>query len=219
MTTGPLALLALGFVLGMRHATDADHLVAVAAFAHRERSARAAMGIGALWGVGHSVTVLIVGGAIVLGGLVVPPRLGLSLEMAVALMLILLGAVNLRAGAAASSGPPPAARTGWRPLAIGVVHGLAGSAAIALLMLTTIRDRLWAFFYLALFGAGTVAGMILMTAAMSVPLALASRRAGALERRVARLTGTLSLGFGLVLAYRLGIGGGLFTGAPHWTPR
>jgi high-affinity nickel-transport protein len=104
-------------------------------------------------------------------------------------------------------------------VAIGVVHGLAGSAAIALLLLTTIRDRLWALLYLGLFGAGTVAGMILMTAVMSVPLALASRKTGALERRVASLTGTLSLVFGLVLAYRLGIGGGLFTGAPHWTPR
>jgi len=73
--------------------------------------------------------------------------------------------------------------------------------------------------YLGLFSTGTVVGMMLMTAAMMVPLLLASRRARAFERRLAKLTGMVSLAFGLVLAYRLGIGAGLLTGAPHWTPR
>jgi hypothetical protein len=215
----PLALLTLGFFLGIRHATDADHVIAVATLVHRERTAGAALVLGARWGLGHSVTILIVGGAILLGGVVVPPRVGLSLEMAVAVMLILLGALNLRARPVRPSPEgPPAAGVGWRPLAIGIVHGLAGSAALALLVLTTIRDRVWALVYLTLFGAGTVIGMMSMTLLLMLPLSLASRRLGTLEHRLTRLTGTISLVVGLVLAYRLGIGDGLCTGAPHWTP-
>lgn len=215
----PLALLALGFVLGMRHATDADHVVAVTTIACRARGWRAAMAIGALWGLGHTLTILVVGSAIVLFGAAIPPRLGLSLEMAVAVMLILLGARNLRGGAGAPVPESTDQRAAWRPVIVGVVHGLAGSAAVALLVLATIRDRLWAVFYLGLFGAGTVLGMTALTTAMTMPLALASRRTASIERRVARLTGALSLAFGLVLAYRLGSDGGLFSAAPRWTPR
>lgn len=219
MTPGPVALLTVSLLLGMRHATDADHVVAVTTIVCRQRGLRGVVAIGALWGLGHTVTILIVGGAIILFGVVVPPRLGLCLEMAVAGMLILLGALNLRGGARpardlahvhASTSQP----VGWRPLAIGVVHGLAGSAAVALLVLTTIREPVWAIIYLAIFGVGTVLGMMLMTTLMTMPLAAASRRFGSLERVATKLTGALSVAFGLALAYRLGFVDGLFTGAP-----
>src|SRR5438552_12923166 len=82
------AILALGFFLGMRHATDSDHVIAVTTIVSRARSARAALWVGALWGLGHSATILAVGGAIVLFGWIIPPRLGLSMEMSVAVMLI-----------------------------------------------------------------------------------------------------------------------------------
>src|SRR5690349_21542928 len=95
MTTLP-PLLALGFFLGMRHATEPDHVVAVTAIMTRERSVRAAASLGALWGLGHSATVLVFGGAMVIFGLGLPPRVGLALELAVGLMLLLLGMVNLR---------------------------------------------------------------------------------------------------------------------------
>src|SRR5262245_61857530 len=75
-----LSILGLGFVLGMRHATDSDHVVAVSTILSRERSARAAVLIGALWGVGHTLTIMVVGGAIILFDLVIPARLGLSME-------------------------------------------------------------------------------------------------------------------------------------------
>jgi len=215
----PLALLALGFLLGMRHATDADHVVAVTTIACRARGWRAAMTIGALWGLGHTVTMLVVGSAIIVFGAVIPPRLGLSLEMAVAVMLILLGVRNLRGRTGEPVAQPADRRAAWRPMIVGVVHGLAGSAAVALLVLATIRDRLWAVFYLGLFGAGTVLGMTALTTVMTMPLALASRRTVSLERRVARVTGAVSLAFGLVLAYRLGSDGGLFSAAARWTPR
>jgi high-affinity nickel permease len=216
----PSALLALSVLLGMRHATDTDHVVAVTTIVCRQRGLRRAATVGALWGLGHTVTILVVGGAIILFGVVIPARLGLWLEMGVAGMLILLGALNLRGGVRpghdlvqgqASKLP----RVGWRPLAIGVVHGLAGSAAVALLVLSTIRDPVWAIIYLAIFGIGTVAGMMLVTSAMTIPMAAASRRFSSLERLATRLTGALSLVFGLALAYRLGVVDGLFTAAPR----
>jgi len=219
---GPIALLTVGLLLGMRHATDADHVVAVTTIVARSPTARAALAIGALWGLGHTATVLFVGGAIIVFGAVIPPRLGLSLEMAVALMLIVLGSINLagggrRAGHVARGHAPP--RAGWRPLVIGVVHGLAGSAAVALLVLATVRDAVWAALYLLIFGAGTVLGMVLLTVAMTLPLAAAARRFQAFERAAAVCTGGLSLAFGLFLVYRLGVVEGLFSLSPHWAPR
>src|SRR4051794_6314332 len=142
------AILALGFFLGMRHATDSDHVIAVTTIVSRARSARAALWVGALWGLGHSATILTVGGAIVLFGWVIPPRVGLSMEMSVAVMLIVLGAINLSGAlthinqiahrhqhAEEDESPARHVHVGGplRPLIIGVVHGLAGSAAVALL--------------------------------------------------------------------------------------
>jgi cytochrome c biogenesis protein CcdA len=193
-------------------------VVAVTTMVCRQRGLRDAMAVGALWGLGHTVTILVVGGAIILSDVMIPARLGLWLEMAVAGMLILLGTLNLRRSAAPGRLPahahaPTSPPIRWRPLAIGVVHGLAGSAAVALLVLTTVRQRGWALTYLSIFGVGTVLGMMLMTTMMTMPLAAASRRFGSLDRVAAKLTGALSLAFGLVLAYRLGVVDGLFSGA------
>lgn len=230
-----LAILALGFFLGMRHATDSDHVIAVTTIVSRSGTPRAALGVGALWGLGHSVTILAVGGAIVLFGWVIPPRLGLSMEMSVAVMLIILGAMNLSGALshikhlAHSHGPASTmaehaaqhlhGRGLLRPLSIGVVHGLAGSAAIALLVLGTIKSASMAFLYLAVFGAGTVAGMMLLTLAMSLPISALSKRFQSAERSLTHATGLLSIAFGLFLAYRIGIADGLLVGAPHWLPR
>src|SRR5919199_6810868 len=98
-----LSVLALGFVLGMRHATDLDHVIAVTTIVSQQRSVARAAGVGALWGVGHSATILLVGGAIVLFRVAIPPRLGLAMEFAVAVMLVVLGAANLSGRGAASA--------------------------------------------------------------------------------------------------------------------
>jgi high-affinity nickel-transport protein len=228
-----LAILVLGFFLGMRHATDSDHVVAVTTIVSRERTPLAALWIGALWGLGHTATILVVGGSIVLFGWVIPPRLGLSMEMSVAVMLIVLGVMNL---SGALQGIQRAAhphrhvreldaaaahvhvRGPLRPLVIGVVHGLAGSAAVTLLVLATIKSAGMALLYLLVFGVGTVAGMALLTLAMSLPITALSRRFGSFEQQLARVTGLLSLAFGLFLAYQIGIEGGLLFGTPNWAP-
>src|SRR5437867_12754691 len=90
-----LSIITLGFVLGMRHAADADHVVAVTTIVSREHTIRSAAVIGVLWGLGHTITIFLVGSLIILFGIVIPPRLGLTMELSVGLMLILLGILNL----------------------------------------------------------------------------------------------------------------------------
>ena len=262
-----LSIIALGFFLGMRHATDADHVIAVTTIVSGQRKIRQAALIGILWGLGHTITILIVGSAIILFGLVIPPRVGLTMELSVGLMLILLGILNLsgilrwiteavppiRAGQHSHShgydqyvnshlhGHSPAkhghgedaasvgsmdrtfGRLGLyqiaRPLVVGIVHGLAGSAAIALLVLTTIRVPSWAVCYLLVFGIGTVAGMMLITAAIAVPFTYSENRFTRLNRGLGLVSGLVSLAFGLFIIYQMGFVNGLFTQSPNWVPR
>ncbi len=245
------AVVALGLVLGMRHSTDPDHVIAVSTIVSRERSVRHGAVIGIMWGLGHTLTIFIVGAAIILFNLTIPPRLGLSMEMAVAAMLILLGVLNLTGllqrvtdrltpavlkpksssldleelSAAARTDAAPElfrgllARFGYfhllRPLAMGLVHGLAGSAAVALLVLSMIHSPAWAIAYLVVFGLGTVIGMMLMTTVMAIPIALTGRRS---SRYLTVASGLVSVCFGLFLVYQLGFVDGLFTAHAHWTP-
>jgi high-affinity nickel-transport protein len=258
-----LTVVLLGFFLGMRHATDADHVIAVTTIVSRQRSVAGAALVGMLWGVGHTLTILVVGGAIVVFGVVIPPRLGLGMEFGVALMLITLGVLTLAgplrslrgtAGASRHSHPhphgdyvhthphghapaahgheesrtPQARLDRWlgglglyqaaRPVVVGLVHGLAGSAAVALLVLATIRNPLWAVAYLLVFGLGTVAGMALVTLAVALPFAYTAGRSAAFHRALATASGLLSLAFGLFLAYQIGVVDGRFGADPRWSP-
>jgi high-affinity nickel-transport protein len=264
-----LSLTLLGFFLGMRHATDPDHVIAVSTIVTRQPTIRAALLIGSLWGVGHTLTIVAVGGAIVLFTIVIPPRIGLTMEMAVALMLIVLGMWNLTGFLEQIRGFRPSAERGeprlhahshshgdyvhshscglefdehghrddqtpvaWldrqlgglgiyqmlRPLLVGLVHGLAGSAAVALLVLALIKNPWWAIAYLVLFGIGTIAGMMLITAAIGAVVAYASSRSTQVERYLRMASGVLSLGFGLFLAYQIAVVDGLLTGYPGATP-
>jgi high-affinity nickel permease len=265
-----LSIIALGFFLGMRHATDPDHVIAVTTIVARHKSVRDAALVGAFWGLGHTLTILAVGGGIIVFGWVIPARLGLSMEFSVGLMLILLGVLNLTGflewmNATLSRAPgmsafvhshphahgdyvhthahghepeahshePGATPLGWldrhfgplglyhalRPLIVGLVHGLAGSAAVALLVLTTIREPRWAVAYLLVFGVGTIAGMMLITAALAVPFAATEHRFARLSSGLRVASGVVSVGFGLFLIYQIGFASGLFSTNPQWTPR
>ncbi|MGH7663280.1 MAG: high-affinity nickel-transport family protein [Gemmatimonadaceae bacterium] len=204
----------ISLLLGMRHATDPDHIVAVTTIVSRERSTWKAGGIGALWGVGHTLTILLVGGAIMLFKLSFSARLGLSMEFVVAIMLVVLGVLNIFNVQSA-----PGRLTQMRPLFVGVVHGLAGSAAAALLIVPLIDDPRWAMFYIVVFGVGTIVGMAAVTLAIAVPSAYAASRLTSLQRGLRMASGALSLGFGLYLAHRIGFVDGLFTANPRWTPQ
>jgi high-affinity nickel-transport protein len=262
-----VSIIVLGFFLGMRHATDPDHVIAVTTIVSRQRSIRHAALIGVLWGVGHTITILAVGSAIILFGIVIPARVGLTMELSVGLMLILLGILNLSGimrwitetvtpshmghhahphghgdylhshphghGPETHGHAESATPVGWmdrnfgrlgfyhilRPLAVGIVHGLAGSAAVALLVLTTIRVPSWAILYLLVFGLGTVAGMMLITAAIAVPFTFSETRFARLNRGMGMVSGLVSLVFGLFIVYQMGFANGLFTRNPKWIPR
>jgi len=230
VTVSLVPLIVLGFFLGVRHATDPDHVVAVTTILSRERQMSMAARVGALWGMGHTMTVMAVGGAIILFGVVIPPRIGLTMEFSVAIMLVLLGTLNLsgllkRVGAAHDQADHQLQLTQdhvvsgrMRPLAIGLVHGLAGSAAAALLVLAAVHETGSAMAYLLLFCVGTMAGMMLMTSALALPIIMTANRFAHLDRWIAQGTGLASVLFGLFMAYQVGIHDGLFSGHPVWSP-
>lgn len=242
----------LGLFLGMKHSTDSDHVVAVSTIVTRQGTIRSSASVGLLWGLGHTITIFIVGSAIIVFRVVIPARLGLFMEFCVAFMLVLLGVVNLTrtkglvvnepAGAharladdlRASPGLPAAGRLArvrakhfqglslfqtLRPLLVGLVHGLAGSAAVALLVLATIRSPLWSTAYLLVFGFGTMLGMMLMTTAISLPMIYAGRRFFTFNNWLVTLSGAASVAFGAFLIYHIGFVDGLFTAHVHWTPQ
>lgn len=241
-----LSAIALGFVLGLQHATDPDHLVAVATILTRERRFVDGAMIGVLWGAGHMTTLTIVGALIIGLKLTITPAVGSGLELVVAGMLILLGALRLRDAVRSFSSVPAdhlvadhehggdagvvhshphvhdagaahehphvhplpfLAALGWRrgwpagrALFVGAVHGLAGSAAVSLLVLATLRSTASAVAYLVIFGVGTVIGMTVLTAVMAYPVSLALRFRRA-RQALAFCAGIGSIAFGLAYGY------------------
>jgi ABC-type nickel/cobalt efflux system permease component RcnA len=254
------SVIVIGFFLGMRHATDPDHVIAVTTIVSHQRSTRRAALIGVFWGLGHTVTIFTVGTVIILFDLVLPARLGLGMELSVGVMLIVLGGWNLtsflRSVPVASIHSHPHRHGDYihnhphdhepeahphlpeqnplakldqrfgkvglyqflRPLVVGIVHGLAGSAAVALLVMASIRDSRWAIAYLLVFGLGTIAGMMLITMSIASTFQLVGHRFERFSQRLGMLSGLVSVGFGLVLAYQICIVQGLFTASPQWTP-
>ncbi len=208
----------LGVALGMRHAVEPDHLAAVSTLATEQRTARAGLWVGALWGLGHSISLMVVGGSLALLEAQMPRPLELGLEVLVAVMIVALGVravrrslLEGRAGPAAThshGGVPhthPAAvehvhlhstTFATRPLLVGLMHGLAGSGALTALVLAelpTVASRLT---YIALFGGGSVVGMALLTGLLGVPL-MRLTRVPKVAASLLAVTGTLSVGVGL----------------------
>jgi len=267
---GFLSILAVGFFLGMRHATDPDHVIAVTTIVSNQRNSLRSALIGAFWGVGHTLTIFVVGAGIILFNLVIPVRLGLSMELSVAVMLIILGLMNIGGFLRSTPGgeiqndheekvihahphshgdfvhhhahihqheghshAADNAPVAWmdhlfkrnslyqylRPFVVGVVHGLAGSAAVALLVLTTIRNVHWAIAYLLVFGVGTIAGMMLITMSIASAFNMVGKGRQKFSRRLALASGVLSLGFGVFVAYQICFVNGLFTTHAQWIPR
>ena len=212
-----LSVTVLGFLLGMRHATDPDHVVAVTTIVSQQRSLARAARTGVLWGVGHTATIVLVGGAIIalkVQRAAIPARIGLTLEFAVAVMLIVLGLLTL------AGGERRVADSTARPLVVGFIHGLAGSAAVATLpQVALIPNPLWALAYLGAFGMGTIAGMLLVTVSIAAPSLMATHRFTGLNRTLRLASGVASIAFGVFLVHRIGFVDGLFTSAPTWTPQ
>jgi len=201
------AVLGLGVLMGMQHATEADHLAAIATLAAREQSLWRGLRHGVAWGLGHTLMLLLVAGGIGLLGWVISPELAGRFEQVVGAMLIVLGAHlawrlyrerfhfhgHLHGDSAHFHGhshrpapgmPPPPHRGDphrhphhlpLRSMAVGMVHGLAGSAALALLISQRMPTPAWGLLYIALFGLGSIAGMAVLSGALAMPMGLLAR--------------------------------------------
>lgn len=232
-----IAIFAFGFVMGLRHAFEADHLAAVASLATRARSLRSGVLQGAAWGLGHTLTLLIVGGTCLLLGRAVPGDWARRLEGLVGLMLLVLGADVVRRSRRPRAhahvhehgdgtrhwhahehapqddhGNGPEHRVEphrhehalllpARALAVGLVHGLAGSTALFLLTLQAVPSVATGFAYIGLFGAGSVLGMAALSALIMVPLQAAAHRVARIQSGLEAVVGlaTMAIGLGILI--------------------
>ncbi len=239
MDASLLPALGLGFLLGLTHALDADHVAAVGTLVSETAGLRKSSLLGASWGVGHSAS-LLAAGLLVLGlRLAIPPRLSAAAEFAVGLMLVGLGVraiwnvlrekrlhwhvqehygvrhLHIHAHALADGagrGHVHSFRLQRRPFLIGTLHGLAGSGPLTLLVLSTLSSPLAGFAYLGLFSLGSIAGMTLLSGLLSLPMAYALERGAAFDRQVRMVAGAVSLVLGLSLAGEIAAGGSLLGG-------
>jgi high-affinity nickel-transport protein len=243
LTSGGLALLGLGLIFGLKHATEVDHVVAVSTIVSEHRNIFRSALVGGLWGVGHTVSLFIVGVLVLVFRVAIPPGVAAWLEFGVALMIIVLGmlaiwrvlrkrpdvhlhrhshdgqshvhvhfhehgtehdteaALRQERSAKATSHSHAISQVGLRPFLVGAMHGLAGSAALTLLVLTQVRSVSLGLLYLALFGLGSTIGMLLMSGLIGLPFALSARRLSSFNYLLQTVAGCVSVAFGVWYAY------------------
>jgi sulfite exporter TauE/SafE len=194
------SILALGFLIGLRHALEPDHIAAVASLATRESSVGRTLAQGAAWGVGHTVTLALVGGLVLALGTTVPEGFSAILELGVGVMLVLLGTdVLLRVARERVH------VLRHRALCVGMVHGMAGSAALVLLALERVESLAQGIAFIAVFGAGSIAGMSVLSIAIGVPLRASAGRLALVNRGLTLAVGLVTCAIGLdIVATRLG---------------
>lgn len=232
-----VSVLAFGFVLGLRHAVEADHLAAISTIVGERKSILSSSLVGGLWGMGHTISLLVAGAAVILLGVEIGARTALALEFCVGLMLVALGANALRKLARGgrvhlhvhqhggrthihphihgdSTEEVPHThhdlRLDTRTLVVGMIHGLAGSAALMLLILSTIESSTVGLLYIFVFGVGSIGGMMLMSALISLPIYFTAARFNRANLALRGMAGVFSLSFGLLMVYEVGFVGGLF---------
>ena len=225
------SLLTFGFVLGLKHAIEADHLAAITTIASERRSLLSSSLVGALWGLGHTISLMIAGIVVILLHFQISDRTSQALEFCVGVMLVGLGVNALRKLTSgghihlhvhehsghrhahphiherAHQDPPHThhgLRFGARPLLIGMVHGMAGSAALMLLVLTTIPSPLVGLSYIVVFGVGSIGGMMVMSTLVALPARFTVNRFTRVNFALRGLAGLFSLSFGLFMVYQIG---------------
>ena len=242
-SVGVFALLGLGLVFGLKHATEVDHVVAVSTIVSEHRSVLRSALVGGLWGVGHTAALVVVGLVVLVFQAAIPAPVANWLEFGVALMIIGLGSLAMtralrrrsdvhlhkhshdgqshvhvhfhEAKTRHSRGESPThthavAAIGIKPLLVGTMHGLAGSGALTLVVLTQIKSAWLGLLYLGIFGVGSIVGMLLMSGLIGLPFALTSRNLSGLHHRLQTAAAGLSIAFGLWYAYETGLTSGLF---------
>jgi ABC-type nickel/cobalt efflux system permease component RcnA len=228
------AVLGIGLLFGLKHATEVDHVVAVSTIVSQHRNVWRSSLVGALWGAGHTAALIITGIFVLSLRIAIPERVSNWLEFCVALMIIGLGATALWRALrdrsdvhvhehshdgmshihvhfhepqtqhdAHRAHTHAVSRIGFKPILIGAMHGLAGSGALTLLVLTQIKSTFQGFLYLGVFGVGSIAGMLLMSGLIGLPFALTSRKLTGLHHRLQTAAAAFSLAFGFWYAYDL----------------
>jgi ABC-type nickel/cobalt efflux system permease component RcnA len=226
------AVLSLGLIFGLKHATEVDHVVAVSTIVSQHRNVFRSAVVGGLWGLGHTASLLIIGALVLSLKVAIPERVSSWLEFAVALMIIGLGAnalwralkqgshvhrhehshdgvshVHVHFHDQQTQHKPDRAHShivkgvGLKPVFIGTMHGLAGSGALTLLVLTQIESAWVGFMYLAIFGVGSIVGMLIMSGLIGLPFALSARKLTSLHHRLQTAAACFSIVFGLWYAY------------------
>jgi len=230
-----LAVLGIGLVFGLRHATEVDHVVAVSTIVSQHKNVLRSAAVGAMWGAGHTAALLVIGALVLSLRVAIPERVSSWLEFGVALMIIGLGISALwralrrssevhvhqhshdglshkhvhfhekqtrHEPSSHSAHSHDVSRIGWKPLLIGTMHGLAGSGALTLLVLTQINSPWFGMLYLGIFGLGSIVGMLLMSGLIGLPFALTSRNLTHVHHRLQTVAAILSICFGLWYAYQ-----------------
>jgi ABC-type nickel/cobalt efflux system permease component RcnA len=240
---GTFAVLGLGLIFGLKHATEADHIVAVSTIVSEHKNVLRSSLVGGLWGAGHTASLVLVGAVVLALRVAIPERVANWLEFGVAVMIIGLGfSAVIRAlrkrkqvhvhrhahdglshahihfhdqetqhDRSFHSHSHAVSRIGIKPLLVGAMHGLAGSAALTLLVLTQIDSAFVGLLYLAIFGIGSIVGMLIMSGLIGLPFALGSRLFSGVSYGMQTLAGILSICFGLWYAYETGIASGLLS--------
>ncbi|GLR83744.1 urease accessory protein [Bradyrhizobium iriomotense] len=225
-----IAILGLGFLLGMQHALEADHVAAVSAIAARRSNAAEIVKHGLTWGLGHTVTLFLFAGAALLLGQAIPQHLSVRLETAVGIMLMILGghvlwrlwcdrvhfhqhrhpngASHLHLHAHANETGPHnlgahehAHGFRWRTLIVGLMHGMAGSAALLVLAVSQVANSREGLLYMLLFGVGSMIGMAALSTAIAIPLVISARTLTWANRVLQLIAGGVALGIGLMTVF------------------
>ncbi len=226
-----ISVLILGFALGLQHATEADHLAAVSTIVSERKNLFGASIIGGLWGVGHTISLFFVGALVIFLKLQISEGIEAKLEAGVGIMLVLLGINALRKLFWAKEKPhvhlhdhkgrkhvhlhthgENKSVEKWhhnlspRSVFIGMVHGLAGSAALMLIVVPTIPSPVLALTYILIFGAGSIGGMMAMSFLIGLPFHLTAMNFLNLNRAIRLCAGVFSLFLGVSIIYEKLIG-------------
>jgi ABC-type nickel/cobalt efflux system permease component RcnA len=233
-----MAVLSIGLVFGLKHATEVDHVVAISTIVSRHKNVFHSALVGALWGAGHTASLLTVAVIVLTLRVAIPERVSGWFEFGVAIMIICLGVSALRRAlrrnahvhvhehshdgqahthihfhenetrhepALAPQHSHAVSHLGWKPVLIGMMHGLAGSGALTLLVLTQISSSWIGFLYVAMFGLGSIAGMLVMSGLIGLPFAFSSKKLTHLHQRLQTLAAVFSICFGIWYAYKSAI--------------
>jgi high-affinity nickel permease len=210
-----LSILFLGFILGIKHSIEPDHVIAVSTIASKSKKLWRSTLAGVYWGIGHTITLFIVGMIMIFMKGKLSDTWTMSLEFLVGIMLVYLGITSMFVYKKYSNhqehdtGKPEKASF-LKSMIIGAVHGIAGSAAMVLLTMSTVSTVWEGAVYILIFGVGTIVGMLCFTTIIGIPFVMSTKKSVGLNRLLTQMAGTVSFVFGIYYMYNLGVNEGLF---------